>query len=81
MLLTDLYLKIYDSLTTTFQQILTLFDALDAVDTEVVVKWVKSLQQADGSFYGDKWGQSSLTHMANSLFLHASGINQIGNKN
>ena len=38
-------------------QILTLFDGLDSIDTEAVVRWVKSLQQSDGSFYGDKWGE------------------------
>ncbi|KAH9488414.1 hypothetical protein Btru_067372, partial [Bulinus truncatus] len=38
-------------------QILTLYDAVDSVNVEAVVKWVKGLQQSDGSFYGDKWGE------------------------
>ncbi|XP_005097653.2 geranylgeranyl transferase type-2 subunit beta [Aplysia californica] len=38
-------------------QILTLYEAVDAVDTEAVVQWVKGLQQPDGSFFGDKWGE------------------------
>lgn len=38
-------------------QILCIYDRLDAVNTEDVVKYVVSLQQPDGSFYGDKWGE------------------------
>uniref|UniRef100_A0A0B7B5S7 Geranylgeranyl transferase type-2 subunit beta n=1 Tax=Arion vulgaris TaxID=1028688 RepID=A0A0B7B5S7_9EUPU len=38
-------------------QILTLYDALDSVNTDAAVKWVKSLQQTDGCFFGDKWGE------------------------
>ncbi|XP_015789070.1 geranylgeranyl transferase type-2 subunit beta [Tetranychus urticae] len=40
-------------------QILTILDALeeDVVDISKVVSYVKSLQQEDGSFFGDKWGE------------------------
>ncbi|XP_078576527.1 geranylgeranyl transferase type-2 subunit beta-like [Branchiostoma floridae x Branchiostoma japonicum] len=38
-------------------QILTLYDALDAVNVDKLVEFVSNLQQQDGSFYGDKWGE------------------------
>lgn len=38
-------------------QILAMYDRLDVIDTEAVVKYVVSLQQPDGSFTGDKWGE------------------------
>ncbi|ENN71963.1 hypothetical protein HUJ04_003028 [Dendroctonus ponderosae] len=38
-------------------QILAMFDKLDAIDIEGVVKYVQKLQQFDGSFSGDKWGE------------------------
>ncbi|XP_066261649.1 geranylgeranyl transferase type-2 subunit beta [Euwallacea similis] len=38
-------------------QILATYDRLDAIDINAVVKYVQSLQQADGSFAGDKWGE------------------------
>ncbi|KAJ3192720.1 hypothetical protein HK101_006084 [Irineochytrium annulatum] len=38
-------------------QVLAMYDALDRIDTDKVVAFVKSLQKADGSFMGDKWGQ------------------------
>lgn len=43
-------------------QILTTYDAIDKnlISTEKVVSYIKSLQQADGSFYGDKWGEVDL---------------------
>lgn len=40
-----------------FFQILCIYDALDEVDLEAVAKYVASLQQPDGSFFGDKWGE------------------------
>lgn len=40
-----------------FSQILCIYDALNEVDLEAVVKYVASLQQPDGSFFGDKWGE------------------------
>ena len=33
-----------------------MYDALEVVNTDKVVAFVASLQQEDGSFYGDKWG-------------------------
>lgn len=30
---------------------------MDAIDVEKVIKYVSSLQQSDGSFAGDKWGE------------------------
>ncbi|XP_026476575.1 geranylgeranyl transferase type-2 subunit beta-like [Ctenocephalides felis] len=38
-------------------QILTMYDALNEIDLEGVVRYVTSLQQNDGSFTGDKWGE------------------------
>ena len=38
-------------------QILALADALDRVDRVQVARYVASLQQPDGSFYGDQWGE------------------------
>ncbi|KAI8435601.1 hypothetical protein MSG28_003876 [Choristoneura fumiferana] len=38
-------------------QILAIYDRLDAIDVEGVVRFVKAMQQEDGSFFGDKWGE------------------------
>lgn len=38
-------------------QILCIYDALDVIDVEKVVKYVKERQQLDGSFTGDYWGE------------------------
>jgi len=38
-------------------QVAAIFDCLDKIDRDGVVKYVKSLQQEDGSFWGDKWGE------------------------
>jgi geranylgeranyl transferase type-2 subunit beta len=38
-------------------QILALFDQLDLVDGDKISKYISSLQQADGSFFGDRWGE------------------------
>ncbi|KAK9869601.1 hypothetical protein WA026_003350 [Henosepilachna vigintioctopunctata] len=38
-------------------QILCLYDSLDAIDLEGVTRYVASLQNPDGSFAGDKWGE------------------------
>lgn len=38
-------------------QILTLYDAVDSLNIDTLVSWVAGLQQEDGSFYGDKWGE------------------------
>lgn len=40
-------------------QILTLYDAVkdNIINVEKVVSFIKSLQQEDGSFFGDKWGE------------------------
>lgn len=38
-------------------QILALYDQLDKVDAPKVISFVCSLQQPDGSFAGDKWGE------------------------
>lgn len=38
-------------------QILALYDELSVVDADLVAKFVSSLQQPDGSFAGDKWGE------------------------
>lgn len=38
-------------------QILCIYDVLDTIDTEAVVRFVQNLQQPDGSFFGDRWGE------------------------
>ncbi|XP_058128462.1 geranylgeranyl transferase type-2 subunit beta [Anopheles ziemanni] len=38
-------------------QILIIYDSLDAIDIDQIAKYVASLQQLDGSFFGDKWGE------------------------
>lgn len=38
-------------------QILALYDALDLIDKDAVAAFIASLQQDDGSFAGDKWGE------------------------
>lgn len=38
-------------------QILATYDRFDVIDVEGVVDYVVSLQQPDGSFSGDKWGE------------------------
>jgi geranylgeranyl transferase type-2 subunit beta len=38
-------------------QILALYDQMDVLDVDVVVGFVSNLQQPDGSFAGDKWGE------------------------
>ena len=40
-----------------FHQILALYDAFDSITVDTVVQYVVDLQQNDGSFYGDKWGE------------------------
>ena len=34
-----------------------LYDAFDAIDTQKVVSYVSKLQNDDGSFQGDEWGE------------------------
>jgi len=38
-------------------QILVIFDKLDLVDREKVIRYISSLQNEDGSFSGDRWGE------------------------
>ncbi|EDW12216.1 geranylgeranyl transferase type-2 subunit beta [Drosophila mojavensis] len=38
-------------------QVLAIYDALDVIDCDAVVRFVVGLQQPDGSFFGDKWGE------------------------
>lgn len=38
-------------------QILALCNKIDLIDGELVANYIASLQQSDGSFYGDKWGE------------------------
>lgn len=40
-----------------FFQILTLYEKLDCVNTDEIVRYIKSLQKPDGSFAGDEWGK------------------------
>lgn len=38
-------------------QILSIYDSLNEIDLEAVAMYVSGLQQPDGSFFGDKWGE------------------------
>ena len=38
-------------------QVLALYNELSVVDADLVVRYVASLQQSDGSFSGDQWGE------------------------
>lgn len=38
-------------------QVLALCGSLDRLDKEKVGKYISTLQQEDGSFFGDKWGE------------------------
>lgn len=38
-------------------QILCMYDALEVINIDKVVNYVKERQQADGSFVGDQWGE------------------------
>ena len=38
-------------------QIAVIFDCMDAVRVDDVIEFVVSLQQEDGSFMGDQWGE------------------------
>ena len=42
---------------------------MDQVDVEGVVKFVSNLQQPDGSFVGDQWGETVDTHTHKSYTL------------
>lgn len=52
-----------------------MYDALEVVNTDKVVAFVASLQQEDGSFYGDKWGMPSFIFC---LFVNQSTSNCTG---
>lgn len=38
-------------------QVLCIYDCLDEIDVDGVARYIASLQQPDGSFFGDKWGE------------------------
>jgi geranylgeranyl transferase type-2 subunit beta len=38
-------------------QILALYDEMELIDKDLVASYVAGLQQPDGSFAGDKWGE------------------------
>lgn len=38
-------------------QILVLYDRLDVINRDKVIGFIAGLQQEDGSFAGDKWGE------------------------
>lgn len=38
-------------------QVLCIYDCLNEIDLDGVAKYIASLQQPDGSFFGDKWGE------------------------
>ena len=39
-------------------QILKMYNALDLIDTKLVMDYIKSMQNDDGSFQGDGWGET-----------------------
>ena len=43
--------------TPTSYRVLSALDALDRLEPEGVLRYVASLQQPDGSFFGDEWGE------------------------
>ena len=47
---------------------------MDIIDTEGVVKFTAGLQQADGSFTGDKWGKYNALSMLNIVYLYTCGL-------
>ena len=49
--------KLYFLLKKRLHIILCIYNALDTIDIERVVKYVKERQQPDGSFTGDIWGE------------------------
>jgi len=38
-------------------QVVTLYDAVDTLDVDAVVKYIVGLQTDEGGFMGDKWGE------------------------
>lgn len=58
----SLYLLLYS-----FLQILCLYDSVDALDVDKVVEYIKGLQQEDGSFAGDKWGEPDLLWLTGNI--------------
>lgn len=39
-------------------QILCIYDCINEIDCDALARYVASLQQPDGSFFGDKWGEA-----------------------
>lgn len=39
-------------------QILCIYDCIEEIDCDALARYVASLQQPDGSFFGDKWGEA-----------------------
>ena len=37
-------------------QVLALFNEIDLIDRDQTASFIASMQQSDGSFFGDKWG-------------------------
>ena len=61
------------------RQILCIYDALEEINLEQVAKYVAGLQQPDGSFFGDKWGEvdtrfSFCAVMILSLIVSVEGV-------
>jgi prenyltransferase beta subunit len=44
-------------------QILALFDKLNAVDADKIASYIAGLQNEDGSFAGDEWGEIDTRYM------------------
>lgn len=55
-------------------QILVLCKSLDRIDRVKVGKFVSSLQQSDGSFFGDKWGEVDTRF----IYCSASALSLLG---
>ena len=37
-----------------------MYDSLELIDADQIAEYMKSLQNEDGSFSGDKWGETDL---------------------
>ncbi|XP_070297332.1 geranylgeranyl transferase type-2 subunit beta isoform X1 [Salvelinus sp. IW2-2015] len=57
-------------------QILSLYDNVNVLDVDKVVEYVRGLQQEDGSFAGDKWGEfmSGFLHNVEMIVVDALKI-------
>lgn len=63
--------------TTSAVQILATVDALDSIDRDLVAGWIAGLQQPNGVFAGDEWGETDTVRTPSTLFS-PDGLIQMG---